>query len=189
MKFAEINAIYTKTVSEWLGKGYTINTATMSGSQGEITKIDMTDGKEIIRIMLGYFNEGFYAQGVEILVGRSHEEGVKPNSSNTWGTIWFRSLEVISSERFYQVGESRNGEKVYGTQAEAEATLNIHMARRSARECNPSAALESPKAKEIARRYVARKTGRVRIQLDGIRINKDRGIYRISYRNDTYRLH
>lgn len=106
MKFAEINAIYTKTVTEWLSKGYTINTATMNGSQGEITKIDLTNGKEIIRIMLSNFNESFYNQGVEILVGHSLEKNVKPNSSDTWGTIWSQNLEVISSQKFYQIGKS-----------------------------------------------------------------------------------
>lgn len=189
MKFAEINAIYTKTVTEWLSKGYTINTATMSGSQGEITKIDLTDGKEIIRIMLGNFNEGFYNQGIEILVGRSLEERVKPNSSDTWGTIWFRNLEVISSQKFYQIAECRDGEKNYGTKEDAEAALNTRMTRRAARECEPSTLYDADKAKEIARRYIARKTGSTRIQTSLIKVNKDCGTYRIYYRNDTYRLH
>lgn len=52
MKFESINLRYTEVIAEWLAKGYTINFATMSGHQGEISKIDLTDGKEIIRIML-----------------------------------------------------------------------------------------------------------------------------------------
>lgn len=189
MKFAEINTIYTKTVTEWLSKGYIINTATMNGSQGEITKIDLTDGKEIIRIMLGYFTESFHEQGVEILVGRSREERVKPNSSSTWGTIWAQNLEVISSQKFYQIAEGRDGEKTYGTKEESETAWNTRMARRTARECEPSDICNSDKAKEIARCYIARKTGRTRIQTNLITVNKDHGTYHIHYRNDSYRLH
>jgi len=50
MKFETINRKFTEVVSEWIGKGYAFNTATMGGSQGEIAKVDLTDGKEIIRI-------------------------------------------------------------------------------------------------------------------------------------------
>ena len=55
MKFADINKRYTEIVNEYIAKGYTINTATMSGSQGEIAKIDFTDGTEIIRIRVASF--------------------------------------------------------------------------------------------------------------------------------------
>jgi uncharacterized protein YeeX (DUF496 family) len=55
MKFAEINRRYTEAVAEWLAKGYTINTATMSGTQGEFAKIDLTDGKEIIRVVVAAY--------------------------------------------------------------------------------------------------------------------------------------
>lgn len=40
MKHTEIEAIMTAKVNEFITKGYTINATTMSGSQGEIAKID-----------------------------------------------------------------------------------------------------------------------------------------------------
>lgn len=52
MKYADINRRFTEIVAEWLAKGYSINTASMSGSQGETAKIDLTDGKEIVRILV-----------------------------------------------------------------------------------------------------------------------------------------
>lgn len=189
MKFAEINAIYTKTVTEWLNKGYTINTDTMSGSQGEVAKIDLTDGKEIIRIMLARFSEGFIARGVEVVVGRAHEDNVKPNTYDGWSTIWTNHLEILSEQRFYQISERRNGEKIYGTMAEAEAAYEIQRQRRIARECEPGSVYSTEKAKEIARRFISRKTGRVRIKNEDISINKNRGVYRVYYRGEPYRLH
>lgn len=35
MKYIDINQKFTAKVAEYIAKGYTINTATMSGSQGE----------------------------------------------------------------------------------------------------------------------------------------------------------
>ena len=42
MKYAEINKRYTEIVSEYISKGYILNTATMAGSQGEIASVDLT---------------------------------------------------------------------------------------------------------------------------------------------------
>ena len=50
MKYADINKRYTETVSEYLARGYTINTRTMTGSQGDYAHIDLTDGTEVVRI-------------------------------------------------------------------------------------------------------------------------------------------
>ena len=63
MKYADINCRFTEIVAEWLAKGYSINTASMSGSQGETAKIDLTDGKEIVRILVDRFSD--YAANVE----------------------------------------------------------------------------------------------------------------------------
>lgn len=134
MKFESINRRYTEVIAEWLAKGYTINSATMSGHQGEISKIDLTDGKEIIRITLdtACTNEHiqdengkqryYHFDMVALIVGRATDR-VFPHSSNTFGdTIWNNRLEEIYREEFYQIGE-RNGRhsRWYGTKKEAVA--------------------------------------------------------------------
>ena len=50
----DINAIYTDLVSEYISKGFVINFRTVRGSQGEESKIDLTndDGKTIYRIWI-----------------------------------------------------------------------------------------------------------------------------------------
>ena len=75
MKAKDIEKIYTAKVAEYLAKGYTINPATMSGHQGEIAKIDLKKGDEIIRILLDRAHcwdreENFKIEGVVLRVGR-----------------------------------------------------------------------------------------------------------------------
>ena len=46
MKYIDINAKFTAAVNNYLAQGYIINTASMSGSQGEVAHIDLTNGKQ-----------------------------------------------------------------------------------------------------------------------------------------------
>ena len=96
MKYAEINKRYTEIVAEYMAKGYTVNTTTMGGSQGEIAHLDLTDGREIIRILVDSFHEwtDTSLDGVEIRVGRAAAE-IKPNYSECHQTIWNNRLEVL----------------------------------------------------------------------------------------------
>ena len=49
MKFENINKKFTEKVNEYISRGYYINAGTMScsGGQGEISHIDLTNGKEM----------------------------------------------------------------------------------------------------------------------------------------------
>lgn len=129
MKYESINRRYTEVVAEWMAKGYTINTATMSGSQGEVAKIDLTNGQEIIRILLEPTGRPITRIGercynfdsLHLAVCRAQDQ-IPANSGSTWATIWRNRLDTIYSEDYYQIGrEHRNGEKWYGTRDEAIA--------------------------------------------------------------------
>lgn len=72
MKYIDINQKFTAKVAEYIAKGYTINTATMSGSQGEVAHVDLTDGNQVVRVLLDSFTEydSFNSlSGLEIVVG------------------------------------------------------------------------------------------------------------------------
>ena len=122
MKYIDINQKFTAKVAEYIAKGYTINTATMSGSQGEVAHVDLTDGKQVVRVLLDSFTEydSFNSlSGLEIVVGTPADK-VVPYDTARYNTIWNNRLEVIESERFYVLGSSeRRGNTFYGTKAEA----------------------------------------------------------------------
>ena len=77
MKYADINKKYTAIIAEYLANGYTINTRTMGGSQGDYAHIDLTNGTEVIRILVETFHEWgkLSIEGLEIIVGRGGQRG------------------------------------------------------------------------------------------------------------------
>lgn len=132
MKYADINKRYTEIVAEYISKRYTINTASMGGSQGETCKVDLTNGTEIIRIIVDTFSDwSANLEGTEIIVGRVIDENVKPHSNSDRYTIWNNRLEVITAERYYRIGRDSN---YYGTQVEAEAASALRRKRYIAKE-------------------------------------------------------
>ena len=134
MNYADINKRYTATVAEYMAKGYTINTRTMTGSQGDYAHIDLTDGTEVIRILVDTFHEwtDVSLDGLEIIVGRADGE-VKPNSENDYHTLWNNKLDIISQERFYEIGADRHHRKFYGTLEEAAAAQQLKFKRYAAK--------------------------------------------------------
>lgn len=102
MKYADINKRYTEIVTEYVSKGYAINTISMGGSQGETAKVDLTDGTEIIRVLVATFSDWkANVEGVEIITGRVVDKSIKPHNNSGWDTIWNNQLEVIATERYY----------------------------------------------------------------------------------------
>ena len=102
MKFIDINREFTAAASSYMAQGYYINAGTMGGSQGEVAHIDLTNGTEIIRVLLTTFNNYLGTEGVELIVGRVKDD-IKPNQEDRWSTVWNERLEVISSKKFYRL--------------------------------------------------------------------------------------
>lgn len=189
MKYADINKRYTEIVAECIGKGYTINTATMSGSQGETAKVDLTNGTEIIRIMVDTFSDWMNSlEGVEITVGKVMEEDVRPHSNSGRATIWNNRLEILSTERFYKIGEDRRHGTFYGSETEAKAVVAIRRSRYFLRESTRKTENITGKAMEIAKRIIRREFGVKRICEADIKVSKCNGTYTIGYKGKAYRL-
>lgn len=102
MKFIDINREFTAAANSYMAQGYYINAGTMGGSQGEVAHIDLTNGTEIIRVLLTTFNNYLGTEGVELIVGRVKDD-IKPNQEDRWSTVWNERLEVISSKKFYRL--------------------------------------------------------------------------------------
>lgn len=191
MKYADINRRYTEIVAEYMAKGYTINTRTMSGSQGEYAHIDLTDGVEIIRVLVDTFYDhtDISLEGLEIIVGRASSE-VEPNRGDDRFTVWNSKLDIMLRERFYEIGADRRHGKFYGTEDEATTARKLSVHRyASSNRGRKTERITSPKAIEIAKRVIRRKFGVKRISEGDITVSKYNGIYTIGYRNKAYRLH
>ena len=130
MKYSDINKMFTTEVNKYLAQGYRFNTASMNGSQGELAKVDLTNGTEIIRIVARTFSKEWDKQGVELFVGRvAEKEGIRPDVAYCVNTIWNGRLEQVSSQRFYEVNGYGDPDKFYGTEADAEAVSKVRMSR------------------------------------------------------------
>ena len=163
MKYESINRKFTETVAGWITKGYVVNTSTMGGSQGEIAKVDLTDGKEVIRVLLTSFGRPcdrigercYYFDGVTLTVGRVTDK-VTPNGCDTWDTVWNQHLDILSSEQFYEIGKHRGGTvRWYGTREEAIAQQDKASARYVAQRVEKSHDL-TEKGRKIVLPFVRR---------------------------------
>lgn len=133
MKFEQINRRFTEKVAEMLSQGYIMNATTMGGSQGEIAKVDLTDGKKIIRVMLSTehnwerIGDRFYTFDKVILTVGTNTDKVRIHGSDRFcDTIWNQHLADIVTEEFYQIGRRGNW---YGTKEEAVAQQDKAMKR------------------------------------------------------------
>ena len=186
MTYTDVNNRFTQIVVEYIGKGYTFNTSSMGGSQGEIANVDLTNGKEIIRVVVSSFNNWREnVEGVEITIGRS-TDNVRPHSGQLHETVWNSHLEIIHTEYFYKISRYSN---FYGTREEAEAARNIRHARYALREFSRTEYKPSDKAKAIAARIVRNKFGYRRINPAEVKITKSSNGYCVVYRGKVYHLH
>lgn len=189
MKYADINKKYTSIIAEYMAKGYTLNTRTMSGSQGEFANIDLTDGTEVIRVLVAPFQEwtDISLEGAEIIVGRANAE-IKPNSCEDHYIIWNNRLDIISTERFYEIATKRSGEKIYGTREEAVAAQEKRYTRWAAKNNCGQTEDVTEKAMGVALKVIRNKLGITRIIRSKVKVEYRNGQYTISYNGKCFRI-
>ena len=180
MKYSDINKMFTTEVNKYLARGYRFNTASMNGSQGELAKVDVTNGTEIIRIVARTFSKEWDKQGVELFVGRvAEKEGIRPDVAYCVNTIWNGRLEQVSSQRFYEVSGYGDPDKFYGTEADAEAVSKVRKAED----------MTNAETIKIAVRFIRRKLGIKNVdkkRIEVFRTPDHRHI--INYRGKAYHL-
>lgn len=190
MKYIDINRKFTAAVSSYMTQGYTLNSSTMGGSQGEIASIDLTNGTEIIRVLLNGFSD--YKEmvtdgGIELIVGRVTDD-VHPNKANEYRTVWNNRLEVISSKKFYRLN-NRAQDGFYGTEEEANAAEEKRFDRYKSRRSNDSAVDVTKKAAPMVKKYIHEKFGVRRVKMDDIKVVKHGGCYTVTYHKHAAQLH
>lgn len=93
----DVDRAFTDTVKQYLDKGYTIRTSHMSGSQGEIAKVDLTNGAEVIRVLLDHMYASSGGNGLMLIAGRITDNLTRYTS------IWNNHLEVLFRRRFFEI--------------------------------------------------------------------------------------
>lgn len=169
MKFEAVNKIYTQKVAEWIAKGYWINAGTMSGSQGEYAHVDLTNGKDLIRVLM--FDECGYGKPdmLVVMVGRCTDKRVRIGITDRLGnTVWNNELEEIEKVVFYKASRGRCG-WFYGSREEADAEAKIRKARREARRENGETGVKVFKdAEKIVKPFINRQKGCKSVKLSEI---------------------
>lgn len=182
----DIRNIYTQKVTELLSKGYTIFPDTMSGHQGEIAHIDLSNGDEIIRVLLeckqdiSLEEDGYTGDIIRLVVGRAGED---TRLSDCWaGLIWNQRLEIIEELKWAYI-ESKRYHDWYVSIEEGKRIKKVQRERRKIKSGNDKFShisldhleLEGDKYKEIAKKWL-KKNGVKRISGD-IRITHVRSEY------------
>ena len=187
MKYAEINKKFTDKVNEYLNKGYIINSATMTGSQGEVAKVDLTNGKEIIRVMIDECWYGCYSdyKGYEIYVGKAINTEHKIHSYGSFEKIWNNELIEIFSKKYYKADRYRH--KDWFVTEEEIRHISKKWEERIVNRWSSSTSLPD-KAKDIALKYVRKQPKCSRARKESIRINKVNNKYLIYYRDNCWEL-
>lgn len=190
MKYIDINNKFTAAVNGYLAKGYHFNTATMGGSQGEIAAVDLTNGEEIIRVVLNkFYPEHTFSNAIELLVGRVKEsERVTPDSPDDWRVVWNQRLETISSEKFYDISRRNRSNSFYGTEEEAITAEKKRSARYYASNKQESKDV-TDKAAPLVKGFIRRKFGVKHVVVGKIHVSKKNGVYTVTYNNHNAQLH
>ena len=197
MKFCEINQRYTDLVANYIATGYHFNTATMSGSQGEIARVDLTNGTEIITIYIESFSDWSGVndlKGVQICIAHvSQQDELIPDCHEGYRTLWLSHAEVEYRERYYQVGRDANW---YVTEEEAKAAAAKQYERYTRKPRHygcKTTKITNPKAIELAKQYLIDNNVGKRIDLRYLEVKKtfDHGYTRwyIVYKSKYYSLH
>lgn len=195
MKYVEINKKFTDKVAEYLAKGYRFNTATMNGSQGEIAKVDLTDGKVVIRIVLekDYGSERigkdfFWSyDSIKLVVGIVPEkENVTPDSNDTWDTVWNNRLVVLECDEWYILGRRNNW---YVSREEAIEGYRKTIQRYTARDRQTAKDITKVAGvAEVGLKYVKRQPRCKSAKLDLVKVVKNNGKFYVAYKDKKWRL-
>ena len=171
MKKQDIRNLYTQKVTELLNQGYTIFPDTMNGSQGEIAHIDLSNGSEILRVLLyrdrhwDRFADGYTGETIKLTVGKA--------APDTWiddrwdGTIWNNRLEVRFEIEWAWVASNRRNTNWYTTMEEAHEISKLQLERYKAKHTDRVEVLGDA-FKSIALRWLRKQPRMKTCKLDDI---------------------
>ena len=197
MKHIEIEAIMTTKVAEYITKGYTFSTTTMSGHQGEIAKIDLRKGDEVIRVMLATdteWTDNGTREVVILTIGRSIEDVIDDRRPfDTMGkTFWNNKMDIIKQRRFYWIDRRAD---YFTEDVDEYDAMRKKQRQRYRNQDDRSGRVElSEASRQFAKRFIKRVTGKARVNskeikvFKGVRYRDEPVHYYAEYRGKTYQI-
>ncbi len=136
MKKQDIRNLFTQKVTELLNQGYTLFPDTMGGSQGEIAHIDLSNGSEILRVLLCRDTHwergegGYIGDSVRLTVGKAAPD---TRVFENWdGIVWNNRLETRFEIEWAWIGSNRRSDW-YTTMEEGRRISRLQLERFKAR--------------------------------------------------------
>ncbi len=112
IKAEEIRKAFTDKVNEYLSEGMQINIWSMSGTQGEKAKVDVTDGVHIYRISLfrecGWIDDDNFTHRTDtmVLTVEKFEQQISNRVNILYdSTLWNGRGETVYSKTWYALGD------------------------------------------------------------------------------------
>ena len=174
MRYSDISQIFTDKVKEYITKGYIINTETMSGSQGEICKVDLYNRDQVVRVWMESeykYNEGYWhGRCLKVCVG------IWKYPKGTNSTLWFHDIETLEEHTYYEISNRRSRHEAdRGWYLEDLAEALKIKEKQTERYYNrsryyPKKVMTDDKSRDIASRYLRRRVGYSRLSRDKISV-------------------
>jgi len=176
---AQLEARFTEVVASYMAQGLRLDTNAMGGSQGEIGKVALTDGKMTYMIYLNRDivtidedNDNFWnrADVVKLIVEMGNRK------TGCLATFWLGDKEhtVVQQEVWYIIG--RNNTYFTDDVEDYKAIRKIRTERHLARHTEEKVTVQLPVDKLVA--IVKAKTGRKRVYAENIgKVERWHGTY------------
>lgn len=134
MKSNFLDSEITKFVSGYISNGYTINTATMRGSDGT-NRVDLRKGNKFIRIWIERTNSYSYNKELDEKYDYWNDifvfkVGYTELKYPTADTVWSKDLAISYEQPYYKIGSNRYNEGAYTDDfEEVKHWINVHYPR------------------------------------------------------------
>lgn len=119
--FKDVEKMFTEKVAQYIANGYLVNATTMAGHQGEICKLDLRKGDEVVRILIDMTNKGW--QKIYYLLVGKNTDVLYGGMDNI---IWNKNLQEIERHDFYVISD-RYPEKSFLAQRKRQRRLRTNV--------------------------------------------------------------
>lgn len=108
MKMNAIDKKFSEIIAQYLANGWTINSKSMRGSQGEDCKVDLVKGDELVRVwMESIYNSSKYMWRECVLclrVGTWNRPATDSTERNI--TVWMGDFNIFCEMVFYKIADN-----------------------------------------------------------------------------------